>query len=507
MSPSFREPDRPLPSALPMTPAVTVCLAVAMAGLFVFSGLGSEPLTDFDEAWHALIALDIERSGDFLSYTEDGRLTGASVKPPLYFWGMALSFRMLGPSEFAARLFSASCYVAMIGCVAQFAQRYLHWTVALTAALLLSTQQAMVYHHGARTADIDSPLILFLTLTMFSAYRVFRGGRAWPIAIFWCAALLTKGLAAVQILPVLVIWLAIERRWRNFARIALALALGTLPAVGFFIIRDQVQPGVLAALLGHEFIGRMMSEVDDSQRPPIYFYLGRLWPSLAPAMVGLVLIAIGVRGSPRLSAQVQDGAPAGPLLRLLLIWTIVPFMLFSLAGTKRVWYVYPSLVPAYILAAWILRAGLHRLESRPRNRLGPLVALVVVGAHVIPATITSLSFHRADYERQVESGRLLAAASGGDERGGTLPMLAYRVSMSNRFVLKRASVRYIVCNEPAEFIDSLAKASGDLIVAYPPEAEAEIAQLRGARPRTRQVRCAQRDVIVETWSAAPVLSP
>jgi 4-amino-4-deoxy-L-arabinose transferase-like glycosyltransferase len=482
-----------------MTPALTVCLAVAIAGLFVFSNLGSEPLTDFDEAWHASIALDIERSNEFLRYTEDGKLTSASVKPPLYFWGMALAFRLLGPSEFAARLFSASCYVVMIGCVAWFVQRYVHWTVALTAALLLATQQCMVYHHGARTADIDPPLILFLTLTMFTAYRVTRGGWAWPIAIYWCAALLTKGVAAGQILPVLALWLTIERRWRDVLRIGLAMALGTLPAAAFFIVRDQAQPGVLALLLGNELWGRLLREAEGLPLQPMHFYVARLWPSLAPALVGLVLVALGVRFRPRLAAQVGDGAPPGPLLRLLALWFVVPFVLFTLAGTKHVWYVYPCLVPAYILAAWILRAGLHRL--------GPLIALIVIGGHVIPATLASLSFHRSDYERRIESGQLAVAATQRDACGKPLPMMAYRISMSNRFILKQAGVPYVIYNDAGEIARAVADGGGELLVAFPPEAEWEIEPLRATWLCVRQARFAQRAIVVENWAAAAASTP
>lgn len=493
------EPGRPLPNALPMTPALTVFLAVAIAGLFVFANLGSEPLTDFDEAWHALIALDIERTNSFLAYTEDGRITTASVKPPLYFWGMALSFRMLGPSEFAARLFSASCYVIMVGCVAWFVQRYLHWTVALTAALLLSTQQQLVHHHGARTADIDPPLILFLTLTMFGAYRVYRGGRAWPLAIFWFLALLTKGPAAAQILPVLVLWLGVERRWRELARIGLALAIGTIPAGVFFVVRDHAQPGVMP-LLVHEFFNRIATEVDDPQQQPIYFYFERLWPSCTPALAGLLLVLIGVRFRPQLAAQVQDGVPPGPLLRMLIIWFLVPLLLFSLSGTKRVWYVYPSLVPAYILAAWLLRAGLHRLEAAPRNRLGPLVALAVVGGQVLPATLASFSFHRSDYARQIETGMLVAAASSPDDQGLKTPLLAYHISMANRFVLKRAGLRYVLCGEPDALTRAAENSGGEWIVTYPLEAEAEVAAVSQGCRRQRRVHFAERNIVVEHWS-------
>ncbi|MBI5865370.1 MAG: glycosyltransferase family 39 protein [Planctomycetes bacterium] len=500
-SPDPLKIDRPLPAALPITPALTVLVSVAIAGLFVFSNLGSPPLADFDEAWHALIALDIERTGEFLAYTEDGRNTTASVKPPLYFWAMALCFRAMGPSEFAARFFPAACYVAMVAAVAWFVQRYLHWSVALAAAVLLATQFHMLHHHGARSAEIDPPLSLFLTLTMLWTYHVCRGGRAWPVGAFWCAALLTKGLAAAQVLPALGLWYALERRWRDLRRIALALAIGTIPVVGVFLLREQAQPGVLASMFGAEFIGRLAGEVDAPERQPFYFYAARLWSSLTPIGLGLAIVAAGVRFRPGLARQIKDGAPPGPLLRLLLIWTIVPLLLFSFAGTKRVWYAYPSLVPACILTAWILRAGLHRLESLPRNRLGPLAAAIVLGGQLVPAALTTFSFHRSDYQRRMEEGALIAATAPADLPAAPARVLCYRLSPSARFALKRGGIGYQRCDDPAA-IKAGAAGSDSCIVIYSAPFESEVASVRNGDSVEVLCRCASFGLIVERWTSS-----
>lgn len=501
-APVIDELDRPLPSALPMTPALTVFLSIAIAGLFVFSNLGGEPLTDFDEAWHAIIALDIEQTNDFLCYKEDGKLTTASVKPPLYFWAMALCFRVLGPSEFAARLFPAFCYVAMVGVVAGFCQKRLHWTIALTVAILLSTQQQMVYHHGARSAEIDPPLLLFLTLTMLGVYRIHTGGRAWPIGIFWCAALLTKGMAAVQILPVIVVWFLIIRRFSECRRTLIALGIGTVAAAIFFLIRNHQQPGVIAALFGHELIGRLTTEVDDPQVYPWYYYFNTLWRSVVPVLLGLALTLMAVRFRPRLAAQMPQGSSARDLVLLLALWAIVPFVLFNIAVTKRVWYVYPSLVPAYILAGWALRAGLHRLEAQPKNRIGPLVAIIVLGGQAIPATLASVSFHRSDFDRKNEAIRLGIIA--GDDRiaPGAL-RIGYRLSPSNRFELKRSSLRYANCAEPADVALALRDFAGPVVLVLQmedDESKYPKAEL-GPRRRLREDKFAARYVAVEQWSA------
>lgn len=131
-----------------MTPALTVVISVAIAAALRTIESGQRLADRLRQAWHAIVALDISRSGDLL-YTEDGEITTASVKPPLYFWAMALSFQTIGPSEFAAPSSSRRLLCVDGRDRRLFVQRHLHWTVALTVAILLSTQQRLVYHHDA----------------------------------------------------------------------------------------------------------------------------------------------------------------------------------------------------------------------------------------------------------------------------------------------------------------------------------------------------------------------
>jgi hypothetical protein len=94
----------------------------------------------------------------------------------------------------------------------------------------------------------------------------------------------------------------------------------------------------------------------------------------------------------------------------------------------------------------------------------------------------------------------VAAATYADEQGVPAAVLAYRVSMSNRFVLKRAGLQYVLCNELDEFSAALAKATGTCVVAYPPECKAELEALRGDRRRGPPVRFAERNIIVVIWT-------
>jgi len=493
-----------IPAALPMTPMNTVIAAGLLALMFVFSNLGVEPLQDFDEGWHAVIAHDIATNDNFLSYTEDGQLTTGSVKPPLYFWAMAICFKLLGYSEFAARLFPAACHVLMIMCVAVFCCRHLNWTVALAAAFLLSTHQLLVYHHGARTADIDAPLVWFLTLTMLGVYE-WRGGRMpWWLPLAWSCAVLTKGLATIQILPPLALWLLWERDWRLARRVALVLVLGVLPLAVFLILREQAQPGAIQMLLEREFVGRIATEIDDPEMNGPLFYLERSTRASAALLLGLAITLAAVRFRPRLAQQLQRPAEVGPLLRLLALWAIVPLILFSFAGTKRIWYMYPSLTAALILAAWVLRAGLRQLECARRERLSGLVGLIIMGGIGLRALSASLAERAADHARAAEQTELAGLAR---REGLGATVLAYELRPVERFALRRAGVGYTRVWTESELSDLLGQRPGRVLILYPEEFDRDVVPLVAGRATDVPYVTRRRSVVLREVAPAPRLSP
>lgn len=461
--PDVQDAKPTIPNALSMTRPVVVLLAVFLSSALTFSNLAFNPLNDWDEAWHARVALDIARNNTFLTYTDDGEIhyALASTKPPLYFWLMAISIKWIGPTEFAIRLFPAACHVATVAIVAAFCCARLNWTVALAAALLLSANKVMVFNHGARTGDIDSQLTLFLTLTMIGAYRLLGRRLDWWFPLVWAAALLTKGTAALQIVPAIVLFLVWQRAWRALGWAIGGLVVGTIPLLAFVLVREQWQPGIVA-LMSAEVGARFTTPVDDVAYDPLR-YVAATADSLAPAIVGLVMLAIAVRGRLRVRWQAADESEAGALLRWLLLWWLVPSALFTLAKTQHVWYIAPSLVPASILFAWAIRAGLSQLEHRGGRHIGPLVALVVVGAMLVPAVWKSMVIDRADMLRRAEFDRFVETVSRQDS---PRPIIDYSLAPAERYYLAQTGVPVRRAVSPAELRKILAEYPNATLV-YP----------------------------------------
>src|SRR5580692_12879228 len=130
-----------------------------------FRQLGVVGLMGPDEPRYAWIARDMMESGDWIT----PRLYGSPwfEKPPLYYWGAALSFKFFGVSETSARLPSA---IAALLATLALAWLALHLYGAETARwllLLLPTTVGMIgFSHAAAT---DMPFAAMLTIAMVFA--------------------------------------------------------------------------------------------------------------------------------------------------------------------------------------------------------------------------------------------------------------------------------------------------------------------------------------------------
>src|SRR5687768_9056977 len=87
-----------------MTAGLLLAVAVVAAALFL-PGVGAAPFVDPPEGVHAAIALDMLRTGDWITPRLDG--IRYFDKPPLLYWLMTGAFHALGVSEGASRLTSA----------------------------------------------------------------------------------------------------------------------------------------------------------------------------------------------------------------------------------------------------------------------------------------------------------------------------------------------------------------------------------------------------------------
>ena len=88
-------------------------------------------------------------------------------KPPLYYWGTALSMRVFGENEFGARGFTAAVSVAGILVTYWMGAALAGWRTGLYSAIVLST--SFYYYVIGRLNTPDMTLAVLLALSIFPA--------------------------------------------------------------------------------------------------------------------------------------------------------------------------------------------------------------------------------------------------------------------------------------------------------------------------------------------------
>ena len=109
----------PVHSAQSKRSMAWLALLLVLFALVWFASLGSRSLVDTDEGRYAALALEMARSGDWVTPRLNGLLY--FEKPPLQYWIGALSFNWFGITEFSARLWTGLAgflTVLAVGCTA-----------------------------------------------------------------------------------------------------------------------------------------------------------------------------------------------------------------------------------------------------------------------------------------------------------------------------------------------------------------------------------------------------
>lgn len=319
------------------------------------------PLANPDEGRYSEIAREMASSGDWVT----PRLNGIKYfeKPPLQYWATALSLKLFGENEYAARLYGALCAVGILALVGFTARRL--WGAETGMASMLALVSSPYFMALGTIVTLDMGLTLWTTAT-FCAYLVAeispagsRERRRWMLAA-WAGialAVLSKGLIGI-VFPGAALGLAciLRRDFSPLARmewgrgIVLFLAL----AAPWFVLVSLANPEFPRFFFVHEHFERFVSTVHRRSEPWWYF-IPILIAGFLPWM--LALPAAIVRAW-REEARVEGPRP----LRFALLWSAFVLLFFSASGSKLPAYILPAFPPlALVLGRYLSAADTKRL--------------------------------------------------------------------------------------------------------------------------------------------------
>jgi len=349
-----------------------------------------------DEPRYAWIARDMMESGDWIT----PRLYGSPwfEKPPLYYWGGALSFKFFGVSETSARLPSAiAALLATLG-LAWLAWRVYGSATARWLLLLLPSSAAMIgFSHSAAT---DMPFSAMLTCAMVPAAvllgivpfaressdsnrepnRDFAADlsksasliAAALFGVFLGYAMLAKGPAAIILCGGAVLcWAAYTKRWQDTLRLLhpVAIAVFCIVALPWYVLCALRNPDFLRVfILEHNFKRFLTPEFQHIQ--PFWFYAGIVLIALLPWTPTLLwAVVTGIR-------SLMRGERPSAMSCFLLSWAGFCLAFFTISRSKLPGYILPAIPAiALLLARAITKFGPARRWSFAATSLLPGIAL------------------------------------------------------------------------------------------------------------------------------------
>ena len=349
-------------------PARAAFVGAAVAALITLPGLGVGTLWDNSETAYGEVAREILLSHDWVVMHLNG--IPWFIQPPLYFWVAAICAHIFGVDAFALRLPAALATIAMGGMTGYAVARQAGMRAGIFASLALSScfMQAIV----GRLAIMDAMLDLAVALAVFWWFRALQTGRDRYVVFGTIAAalgFLVKGpVAPVVALLVIVpygLWNARAEsvRWPSLRAWIVGLAAFVaivLPWFAALVARSGFSS--LVWLLGHYTFGRYTGVIEN-QSGPFWYYLPVIVLGFFPWIAFLpVAITWAIR-----RLRLGDATPEiARLIRLALVWSVLPLVFFSFAKTKLPNYValeFPALALLVGLYLDAVAQGARRLAA------------------------------------------------------------------------------------------------------------------------------------------------
>lgn len=379
-----------------------------------------------DAPYYQAISLLASREGHWWTLKE-GHAGGINYfnKPPLVFWMHAVSARVLGEHDYAYRLPELLAFMAMCAAVASIARGLVGGVAGGRVGVLAGCAMALTDDWIWRVANFRLEYVHTLGLVIalgawaramgIGAWSERRGRGEWTWAIVggigMGTALMTKPLIGLGLPLFVLIWLVtfgagVTRRCVML--IAVGAATGVLIAVPWHLsmVIQHGETFTRNYFLNHS-LKRATGEMFDPE--PWWWYLwhivnvgreergvARMWVIYGLAIVGMVSALLGWlkmwRGAGK---QSENGAMA--LGSLAVLWTVGLFVIISVFGDKRSYYimiVHPGTAWLCGYAVWRVVELCERMWGRSerlaagvRDGFG-VAAIAGVAASVVMMAIT-----------------------------------------------------------------------------------------------------------------------
>jgi 4-amino-4-deoxy-L-arabinose transferase-like glycosyltransferase len=372
---------------------------LVLAALLFFLRLGDRALWGSEGRW-AEVTREMQLTHNYFWPTINGEVY--YDKPLLSYWLIAAATYLTGElNELAVRLPSALAGLLGVALLLVLTRQLYDGRTAILAAFILATCYSYVFWSRVASADIETVAGVLAAVTLY--FRNQERPLGWWIVGLWLimsVTSLTKGLLGFA-LPLLIIgtYSLLADGWRNLAQ---RLVHGPLKTrLGWFVTQNRwffnyktllgmggavcvyALPFVIsAALMGsnigssavmRENVTRFFEPFD--HKAPIYLYTYAIFELMAPWCLFLPAALMGIHAKPE-----------GRSDRFVLAYFWVTFVLFTLSGSRRDYYLLPILPAAAIMVARLFSAPWKAWASRISWLVNVCFFLLVAPVAIVAVT-------------------------------------------------------------------------------------------------------------------------
>ena len=325
----------------------------------IFYNIEKPPIFIWDEAIYANNALEMAIHKNFIVLQNNGQPTLYNVKPPLVIWLQCLSIWIFGANEFAIRL--PSTLAALLTCFAvfYFAKRNLNPIIGILAVLFLVTTDGYIRIHVSRSGDLDSVLVLFITLysLLFFDYLLNSPQNSKKylalIGLLVFCAFLSKSVAGLMPILGLFLGMIAVKKGREVLenRFIYLVAFTTLLLCGsYYAIREYLSNGYLEKVKFSEYL-RFTKNIMSWHEHPFWYYLDNMYERFYKYYIlFLPLTLIGIFSK---NWNFRRFSILG------IIFSVSYFLLISYPIVKLEWYD----APLYPMLSLLLASTLYQFVS------------------------------------------------------------------------------------------------------------------------------------------------
>lgn len=334
--------------------------------MFFFHSLGGYSLKEPDEGRYAEIPREMVELNDYvvphLNYVR------YFEKPPLFYWAVAISYKIFGINEWSFRF---PCALSGFLCVLALyfmSRRWFNEGVAFLSSLILMS--TFGFFSMARIVTLDMFFTLWLFLSLLFFYGHYREKKPILIYLFYvCLALatLTKGIVALILLGITILIFLITEKNIGFLkelRLVRGLAIYMIITLPWFIAISIKEKEFFYFFFIDQQILRFIT-TKHKRTGNIFYFLPVLFGGFFPWSVFI----------PRSIA----GTWARKDLRIFLIWSFVVLLFFSLSRSKLPPYILPIFPSVAIIVGYLF----HERRSVPAGKIWEIAPYILMFLSII----------------------------------------------------------------------------------------------------------------------------